>query len=465
MNMMWPRTMQASLDAAEVDWEAFGPAHKAAAHLFRAKDASDAFNLALVEVTMGLFRKETVPSALIVGAIHTMVHAVIGRPAVGRKLVELGVIGLAVATLRQTVPTEWVSAAAAVRPGFSGYCFFLVKELVEAVANEGTDITAELLSSGYIDAVISGMEAVSQISSAMELCVSSICFGLLGSILAINSGACLAQIESKLRGSTAVKAAVRYLIDQDLIWSVGMAGFSTGMFGTMAAVSLWGREEDDGDSFRFSQPHIDALLAHCTELMHPGSALSADASYGSIWTLDRFQFRHVLNLCISDTGKQLLLDSSGGNGLVRHLIDGLLVDPKNPRQHEAAAHVKAAVQRDSAECIQQLSLYQPGLQALKADQTCMRAMVALAAAQEEGGVALTAEARVCARNTLLTLNASLQQRGQTDYSHKLEKKSEQKHVMVRHSYECLSRIVCEKTMHGRLIGGTLVGRADELPME
>jgi hypothetical protein len=77
MNLMWPRTMQASFDIAGVAWADFMPSHVAASHLFGgAVRKDDAFNLSLVTLIMGLLRSAAVPGVLLSGAIHSMVHAV-----------------------------------------------------------------------------------------------------------------------------------------------------------------------------------------------------------------------------------------------------------------------------------------------------------------------------------------------------------------------------------------------------
>jgi hypothetical protein len=70
----------------------------------------------------------------------------------------------------------------------------------------------------------------------------------------------------------------------------------------------------------------------------------------------------MLSFCISDTAKQMLLSHSG---LISHLLDGLLLDPEHPRKDTAHA-IKTIVQRDYAECIQQISLFPPGCEALRA---------------------------------------------------------------------------------------------------
>jgi hypothetical protein len=84
-------------------------------------------------------------------------------------------------------------------------------------------------------------------------------------------------------------------------------------------------------------------------------------SIGSFFELGANAGRGMLNLCISDVAKQMLISNAG---FIPHLVDGLLLNPEHPRNGSDEA-IKAIVQRDFAECIQQLSLFAPGCEALK----------------------------------------------------------------------------------------------------
>ena len=84
-------------------------------------------------------------------------------------------------------------------------------------------------------------------------------------------------------------------------------------------------------------------------------------SIGSLLQLTSNAGRGMLNLCISDVAKQMLLSNAG---FIPHVVDGLLLNPEHPRKSSDEA-IKAIVQRDFAECIQQLSLFAPGCEALK----------------------------------------------------------------------------------------------------
>ena len=105
-----------------------------------------------------------------------------------------------------------------------------------------------------------------------------------------------------------------------------------------------GRTEDD----------IDGYITLDAEIM-------ACATWGGMVALAPNAGRGMLNLCISDVAKQMLISNAG---FIPHLVDGLLLNPEHPRNGSDEA-IKAIVQRDFAECIQQLSLFAPGCEALK----------------------------------------------------------------------------------------------------
>ena len=152
---------------------------------------------------------------------------------------------------------------------------------------------------------------------------------------------------------------------------------------------------------------IDGSISLNTELMRC-------EVWGSAFTMASNRCRGLLSLCTSDTAKDMLLSNSG---FIPHLIDGesrdlalvldlvsnyttilsgLLLDPEHPRKDTDEA-VKAVVQRDFAECIQQISLFPPGCEALKADSSVVAALDALV------NKAWSEEAKDCARGALMQL--------------------------------------------------------------
>ena len=149
------------------------------------------------------------------------------------------------------------------------------------------------------------------------------------------------------------------------------------------AANLWGKDEDN--PFDFSQGDIDGLIALDTELMRC-------QVWGSTFVMNRNRCRGLLSLCISDNAKQMLLNNSS---FIPHLIDGLMLDPEHPRKDTDEA-VKVAVQRDFAECLQQIALFPAGCDALKADSAAV--IDVLDALVDK---AWSEEAKDCARGALI----------------------------------------------------------------
>jgi hypothetical protein len=135
-----------------------------------------------------------------------------------------------------------------------------------------------------------------------------------------------------------------------------------------------------------AEKDIDGFMALDVELMRCGS-------WGGILALDKKQCRGLLNLCISDSAKPMLLDNSD---CIPHLLDGLMLDPEHPRK-DIDEQIKSAIQRDFAECIQQVSLFGPGGEALKKNPDVISALDALV------DKAWSEEAKICARGALKQL--------------------------------------------------------------
>ena len=115
--------------------------------------------------------------------------------------------------------------------------------------------------------------------------------------------------------------------------------------------------------------------------------------WGSVFPMTSSRCRGLLSLCISDVAKQMLLSN---DGFIPHLLDGLMLDLEHPRK-DTDVTIKTAVQRDFAECVQQISLLPAGGAALKADSAVVAALDALVdTAWSEG-------AKDCARGALMQL--------------------------------------------------------------
>ena len=155
--------------------------------------------------------------------------------------------------------------------------------------------------------------------------------------------------------------------------------------------------------------------------------------------------RGLLSTCISDTNKTMLLNNSG---FVPLLIEGLLLSDDCFRK-DADDTVKASVQRDFAECIQQCSAYEAGVVALKQHMSAvMNALTAL----KDGGRAYTAEAKLCAEAALLALDPQLHRIASADCT--AIDQPDQLHVMMSYSWQeqpIVRRIVAELQARGYLV--------------
>ena len=94
-------------------------------------------------------------------------------------------------------------------------------------------------------------------------------------------------------------------------------------------------------------------------------------AWGSMFVLAANRCRGLLSLCISDAAKQMLLNDNAG--FIPHMIDGLMLDPEHPRKDTDEA-IKTVVQRDFAECVQQIALFPAGCEALKANEVALEAL-------------------------------------------------------------------------------------------
>ena len=83
------------------------------------------------------------------------------------------------------------------------------------------------------------------------------------------------------------------------------------------AAQVWGRD-DDGGGLTFRQVDIDKIVQQADHRGPRVQFLSMQADHG----------QPILNLCVSDLNKQLLLNAEG---FIPLLVDSLLLDPEHPR--------------------------------------------------------------------------------------------------------------------------------------
>ena len=102
----------------------------------------------------------------------------------------------------------------------------------------------------------------------------------------------------------------------------------------------------------------------------------------------------VLELCISDKSKPLLLANSG---FITYLINGLFLDPDHPRA-DLKDEIKLWNQETHVECLAQLVLFPPGRDALLQNPAVSEALVAVA---QQG---MSEQARDHAKAALMALS-------------------------------------------------------------
>lgn len=146
----------------------------------------------------------------------------------------LGVVDFLVEILNQSGPLQRVSCTAFLQPGSTGQAMSIMKEMIDGLLASGIDITPVLVSTGYVDILVSTLKAIEQVSveevcDGLAVCACDnhqpapcLCScsdfhsliiatdGVLHAILAVKHGKCLPQIEDKLRTAT---SALRFCID------------------------------------------------------------------------------------------------------------------------------------------------------------------------------------------------------------------------------------------------------------
>ena len=97
-------------------------------------------------------------------------------------------------------------------------------------------------------------------------------------------------------------------------------------------------------------------------------------SWGGIVSPGYNQGRPLLQLCISDRNKEMLIACPG---FIAHVLSSLMLDPDHARQSTPQI-IKDTIQRHYSECLQQISLFPAGCQALKAHPGVVQALDVLA---------------------------------------------------------------------------------------
>ena len=123
----------------------------------------------------------------------------------------------------------------------------LIQTLTGAIQDGGGDITAELLSCGYIDVVVSALAAMEQVGADDVNGMVGTC-GPLWALKAM-AGEALDQIEHKIRAIPTVNSALYFCKEHpDICNSTGL-GQNYGTIATIVAATLYGKDEDNAFGF------------------------------------------------------------------------------------------------------------------------------------------------------------------------------------------------------------------------
>jgi hypothetical protein len=184
-----------------------------------------------------------------------------------------------------------------------------------------------------------------------------------------------------------IPSALQFVFDNDCS-HIGELGFTAAVHASVVCAMAFGKEEgEDSGDFHFTQTMIDGALVNMKNIF---SGSMADFTP----VLPTFFLRPVLMLCISDSNKTMLVQSSGL--LVQLLLDTLFQGDDHPRKALDEPY-RACIQLDGAECFLQLALFGPGRELLERHPAAVDAIRALS------GTALTAEAKQKASSALLAI--------------------------------------------------------------
>ena len=366
--------------------------------------------LALLLLDLVRFEVDSQPEGVIAGAGQCMCWMLMSRPLMAKALWKAGFLGIFEATMRKYNPMEMVGRQNLIPSGI----LFVLKDLVEGAQAAGIEVIQPLLDSGAVDIAISVLTAFKMLGKPEAASVAAIQWGALFVLEVLVSSVEAEPVVAKLR-SNGVES-FRYLLDHPLVL-VEVLGQETGVSATTIAALVWGRD-DDGGGLIFQKQDIDQILQLKD---HRGDA-------AGLWPMKVDHGKTILNLCVSDLNKDLLLKCSG---FIPLLVDSLLLDPEHPRMENTTMsgvtdweRVKAPVQRDFTEAIAQLAMFPPGREALLQDSAVAEAL------QQVAVVGWTTESQAFAQSALLALSGRQPDATQTTHDHA------QPHLMV--SCECRS---------------------------
>ena len=364
----------------------------------------------------------TTPPMVMVGAWYTIEEGCRTRTAPSTTMIEAGVLELAAAVAKDATPLERLrriaplpaggeqqSAAERRELGVAGCSLMATKEIFENYSVEKlgsrTHMVSRWIDLGLMDCIVDNIRGLEWLGPTKyeTAAISNAWYTTWWFMSNLEFSAPELQPVAEMLRREA--RAVRFALDHPLYQVMGSG---TKIHGTAVCACVFGREDGGEHAFVFSQSDIDAVLSHSIEMLRPhlifgGKGQRRSGTYGHVYALERNQAQCLLALCISDTHKKLILANPDA---VTHLVHGLMLDPAYHRSGEADQTdfegVKAAVQRDYAECLQQLSLFPEGREAMIRDPAVTKALRELVSAAE-GELCWSDEARICARGALVAL--------------------------------------------------------------
>ncbi len=308
-----------------------------------------------------------------------------GKKEVMASLIEAGFVEAAVATLQQHSPVEWVSwhpPAGALACGI-GNCGW---------AMASTNVTTQkLLDGGFVDVAITMMRAfeLRGPGKVLEANVTAIDILLL---MLCSLDLTAPEARPIVKQLEAIPSALQFVLANPLS-HFETVGYQSETQAAVICALAFGKEESGGE-FEFTEATVASVVT--TLLSDFSGFVSAVKS-----TLPIHWLRPLLHLTISDTNKDLLIQSAELWVLLREC---LLVDPDHVRneggQIAQELDVRSAVQRDAAECCLQLVQYIPSKELLAEEPALMEALHALA---EDSSTALSKEAQMSATSALISI--------------------------------------------------------------
>jgi hypothetical protein len=220
--------VDATMQAAGIDMmEFFGmflPAHQ----LGPVATPSDDRNLALCPLLEKLLiAPERLPEFALGGVLLAFLWAFAQRPVVVKQVLERGAIDMLTVALQAASPSEVFATSGYARKPYGGVVCCM-KDLIEFGQKDGTDLSTQLLSSGFIDVLASALGAVEALGAENTNGFCAV-YGLL--LLQELRGEAFPQIAAKM---LKVVSSLRYLVEHP-VEHVKDFGYSSGICMIMAA--------------------------------------------------------------------------------------------------------------------------------------------------------------------------------------------------------------------------------------